>query len=39
MFLKNKISTTLLFGYIIAQIIGAGLAVKFSNYSVTQLVK
>jgi len=36
MLLKNKITPTLLFGYIVAQILGAGLAVKFTDFSLEQ---
>lgn len=31
MYLKNKLSFNLLIGYILSQLIGAGLAVKFNN--------
>ena len=37
MFFKNKITSQLLLGYIIAQILGTGLAVKFNNYSLTKI--
>ena len=37
LFFKNKITSQLLLGYIVAQLIGASLAVKFTNYSLSKL--
>ena len=38
MYLKNNITLNILLGYIICQLIGAGLAVKFSNFAEAGLV-
>jgi aquaporin Z len=37
MFLKNKITMQVLLGYIVVQILGAGVAVKFNNYTLSKL--
>jgi aquaporin Z len=36
MFMKNKMEINLLIGYVLAQLIGAALAVKFDNYLLTK---
>lgn len=38
MFMKNKMEINLLIGYVLAQLIGAALAVKFDSYLLTGIL-